>query len=65
MTKIKNLVATSKGASLVEYGILVGLIAVGAILAVSQLGGSIRELFVTVGSQLDGAVASAVASQGA
>lgn len=36
---------TSKGAALVEYGMLVGLIAVLAIVSVSTLGGTVRDVF--------------------
>lgn len=59
MRKLKNLVATSKGAALVEYGILVGLIAVLAIVAVLNLGGTVRDTFTTVSSTLDAGLASA------
>jgi pilus assembly protein Flp/PilA len=52
MRKLKNLVATSKGAALVEYGILVGLIAVVAITAVLALGSTIQGVFETVSSEL-------------
>ena len=52
MRKLKNLVATSKGAALVEYGILVGLIAVLAIVAVLNLGETVRDTFSTVSNTL-------------
>jgi Flp pilus assembly pilin Flp len=63
MRKLKNLVATSKGAALVEYGILVGLIAVLAITAVLALGTTVQEVFTTVSSTLDRGIASAQALQ--
>lgn len=44
------------GASLVEYGLLVGLIAVGAIVALNALGTSISGIFGDIGTKLDGAV---------
>ena len=51
MTKmIKNV----KGAALVEYGILVGLIAVVAIAAVTLLGEQVTAVFSSVTSSLDG-----------
>lgn len=59
MRNLKNIVATSKGAALVEYGILVGLIAVAAIAAVLLLGGSIERIFTDVASELDAAASAA------
>lgn len=41
------------GASLVEYGLLVGLIAVACIVAVTAMGTSISGLFTRVSSDLD------------
>ena len=64
MRKIKNLVATSKGAALVEYGILVGLIAVLAITAVLALGETVQGVFTTVSSTLNDNLASAKAAAG-
>jgi pilus assembly protein Flp/PilA len=59
MRKLKNLVSTSKGAALVEYGILVGLIAVLAIVAVLNLGGTVRDTFTQVSDTLSTSLASA------
>lgn len=59
MRKLKNLVATSKGAALVEYGILVGLIAVVSIAAVIVLGNTINTVFSDVASTLSDAVLGA------
>lgn len=60
---MRKLMNSVKGAALVEYGILVGLIAVLAIGAVLLLGQEIRGTFDTVtttlSSNLDAAVASA------
>ncbi|WFE75903.1 Flp family type IVb pilin [Roseinatronobacter sp. S2] len=53
MTKIKTFFATEKGAALVEYGILVGLIAVLAIAAVLALGEQVQNVFLTVDSTLE------------
>ena len=50
MRKMMNAV---KGAALVEYGILVGLIAVLAIAAVLSLGEEIRDTFGAVETALD------------
>jgi pilus assembly protein Flp/PilA len=46
-----------KGAALVEYGILVGLVAVVAIGSVSALGGKTSETFTDVAASLSGTVA--------
>lgn len=59
MRKLKNLLATSKGAALVEYGILVGLIAVLAIVAVLNLGETVRDTFTSVSSTLSANIDSA------
>jgi pilus assembly protein Flp/PilA len=44
-----------KGATAVEYGLMVGLIAVVIIGIVSTLGGQLAELFSTVSEELGGA----------
>lgn len=49
---LKSFIAEENGASLIEYGLLVGLIAVVAIAAVSALGTRIRNVFDSVGSSL-------------
>jgi pilus assembly protein Flp/PilA len=50
-----------KGAALVEYGMLVGLIAVLAIVAVLNLGGTVRDTFTQVSQTLSTSLASATA----
>jgi pilus assembly protein Flp/PilA len=50
--RIQNMARTERGASAVEYGLLVGLIAVAIIFTVSVLGGSLNSLFMTVESEL-------------
>lgn len=40
------------GASLVEYGLLVGLIAVAAIAAITTLGGTISSYFTDINNEL-------------
>lgn len=45
---MRKFIADESGASLVEYGLLVGLIAVVAIGAVSSLGGKVNDVFQTV-----------------
>ena len=56
MRKMMNAV---KGAALVEYGILVGLIAVLAIAAVLTLGQEINATFEAVGTSLDSNLSAA------
>jgi len=60
---MRKFVNSVKGAALVEYGILVGLIAVLAIGAVLALGGEIRDTFEGVASQLSSSLAAAEAAQ--
>ncbi len=45
-----------RGATAVEYGLLVGLIAVVIILAVTALGGQLRTLFTNIVTDLGGTV---------
>lgn len=47
-----------KGATAVEYGLMVGLIAVVIIAAVVLLGTELKELFETIGNKLGGAPAA-------
>lgn len=44
---------TDRGASLVEYALLVALIAVVALLAITFLGGTVRDNISEVGSAID------------
>jgi pilus assembly protein Flp/PilA len=43
-----------RGAAMVEYGLLVGLIAVASIVVIDTLGGGIHDLFQSVVDQLPG-----------
>jgi pilus assembly protein Flp/PilA len=47
-TTLKNLIRDEEGATMVEYGLLVALIAVVAIVGVKTLGTNIQTLFTTV-----------------
>ena len=49
---IKRFAAEEDGATMVEYGLMVGLIAVVCIAAVTLLGGNISELFNRVAGKL-------------
>jgi Flp pilus assembly pilin Flp len=55
-----SLIHRSKGASLIEYGLLVGLIAVTAISAVNQLGNKVAVVFDGVSDELAVAQAQTV-----
>ncbi len=48
-----------KGATLVEYGLLVGLIAIVSIAVITTLGTSIKGIFTTIATAVDGAAAKA------
>ena len=52
MERIKNFFKDESGASAVEYGLLVGLIAVVIITAVTTLGTKVRSAFTTAGAAL-------------
>jgi len=41
-----------EGATMVEYGLMVALIAIVALLAVTALGGSVRDIFTNIASAL-------------
>lgn len=49
---MRKFIADESGASLVEYGLLVGLIAVVAIGAVSALGTKVTDVFETINTTL-------------
>lgn len=50
MQKLKN-----KGQSLVEYALIVGLIAIVAIAALNAMGGKVKDIFHDVNTQLNSA----------
>jgi pilus assembly protein Flp/PilA len=43
--RIQSMTRTERGASAVEYGLLVALIAVAIVVAVSALGGTLSQMF--------------------
>ncbi|MGN7199275.1 Flp family type IVb pilin [Arthrobacter sp. SAFR-044] len=49
---LKNRLSNEKGATAVEYGIMVGLIAVVIIVAVTTLGGQLNTMFTSVTAKL-------------
>ncbi|MCZ6662720.1 MAG: Flp family type IVb pilin [Actinobacteria bacterium] len=52
-TKVRSWMAHEKGASMVEYALLVVLIAIVALVAVSFAGEQVSETFSEIGSGLD------------
>lgn len=57
-TNLSVRLRSEKGATAVEYGIMVALIAVVIIVAVGLLGGQLNTMFETVGCQLKGGTMS-------
>lgn len=49
----KNMIADEDGQGMVEYGLLIGLIAIVVIVAVAALGPRIRTMFETVSTEID------------
>ncbi|MGY1841542.1 MULTISPECIES: Flp family type IVb pilin [unclassified Modestobacter] len=58
VTASDRLKKEERGATAVEYGLMVGLIAVVIIVAVTALGGQLNTLFTTITTKLGGTVAS-------
>jgi pilus assembly protein Flp/PilA len=54
VTLQSKLVSDEKGATAVEYGLIVGLIAVAIIATVGLLGGTLNGMFETVNDELTG-----------
>ncbi|OVZ55899.1 Flp family type IVb pilin [Pigmentiphaga sp. NML080357] len=55
MNKVMKFLKEEDGATAIEYGLIAGLIAVGIILALTNLGTDLSELFGRIGAKLDGA----------
>jgi pilus assembly protein Flp/PilA len=49
---VKSLVKDDSGATLVEYGLLLALVALAAITAMTTLGGNIKSLFSSAANEL-------------
>jgi len=56
LTLVSNFAADETGATAIEYGLIAALVSVAAITALEAMGGSLKSMFQTVSSQLDGAV---------
>lgn len=52
MKKLNALLKNKKGQGMVEYGLIIGLIAVGVILVLTTMGGQLQTLFTTVSDAL-------------
>jgi pilus assembly protein Flp/PilA len=52
LTYIKNLIKTERGATMVEYGLMLALIAIVCITAVALIGSNASTLFNTIGTTL-------------
>ena len=56
MTVIKTFLNDESGATMIEYGLVAALVSVAAIVALTALGGSLKQIFETVSAKLQGAV---------
>lgn len=56
--KIIKFLKDEEGASAVEYGLIVGLVAVAAVAVLLTMGGNLTSLFDAVAKQLGGAASS-------
>ena len=55
LVRVRNLACRDEqGASLVEYGLLVGLIALAAVTGITLVGGGISTMFTGIGNYLSG-----------
>ncbi|SEK45412.1 pilus assembly protein Flp/PilA [Sphingomonas palmae] len=59
MQQILAFLKNNKGATAIEYGLIAALIAVAAMTAMSNLGGSIKNTFATVGKKMDDSATTA------
>ena len=53
LTSLKNFLRDDEGATMVEYGLMVALIAVVCIVAVGTLGGNINDMFGDVATEVE------------
>jgi len=61
LTNLKSLIHDESGATAIEYGLIAALVSVAAIVALTNMGESLKLIFTTVSGKLDGAAASASA----
>ena len=65
MRMFKSLMKNEEGAAMVEYGLLVGLIAVVCIVAVTQLGTNVNDVFCAINAAIANVPALATAGAAA
>jgi pilus assembly protein Flp/PilA len=56
---LRNFIADESGATAIEYGLIAALVSVAGIVALEAMGTSLRNMFETVSSKLNGAVSGA------
>ena len=61
---LRNFWTDETGATAIEYGLIAGLVSVAAILALTQMGASLQNIFGVVQTELDSAAASASGAAG-
>ena len=49
---LKNFITNKSGASMIEYGLLAGLVSVAAIVALQGLGSTVNDVFVKVNTEM-------------
>jgi pilus assembly protein Flp/PilA len=54
IARVSSFVAQEEGATMVEYGLMVALIAIGCISAVALVGTNLKALFNSVGASISG-----------
>lgn len=64
LTTLRKFWTDETGATAIEYGLIAGLVSVAAILALTQMGASLQNIFGVVQTQLDSAASSATSSSG-
>jgi len=56
--KFRRFLKDKSGATAIEYGLIAALVSVAAVVALTQLGSSLNQMFTKVSSELDAAVSS-------
>ena len=54
---LRNLITSRKGQGMVEYGLILGLVAIAVVVVLGTMGGQIGDLFQRVSNELGAAVA--------
>lgn len=57
-TTIRNVLNDESGATAIEYGLIAALVSVAAIGALTAMGGSLKDMFTKVSTELKAAVGS-------